>query len=57
MDNTLINAKEWFESMGYEVHIAMGTMYLQLESCSVELSQREIEQRAEQWINELNRQD
>lgn len=57
MDNTLLNAKEWFESMGYEVNIAMGTMYLQLESCSVELSQREIEQRAEQWINELNRQD
>jgi len=57
MDNTLLNAKQWFESMGYEVNIFVGSLYLQLESCSVELSQREIEGRAQQWIDELDRED
>jgi hypothetical protein len=57
MDNTLLNAKQWFESMGFDVEIAVGSLYLHLEGCSVELSQREIEQRAEQWLNELNRED
>ena len=57
MDNTLLNAKQWFESMGFDVEIAVGSLYLHLEGCSVELSQREIESRAQQWIDELNRED
>ena len=56
-DNKLENARHWFESLGYQVDISYGTLYLQLESFSVQLSQSEVEARAEQWINELNRQD
>lgn len=56
-DNKLENARHWFESLGYQVDISYGTLYLELESFSVQLSQSEIEARAEQWINELNRQD
>lgn len=56
-DEILDNAKKWFESLGFEVEIFYGSMYLVLECCSVELSQSEVECRAEQWINHLNRQD
>lgn len=56
-EETLENAREWFESLGFSVDISYGTLYLQLDCCSVELSQSEIECRAEQWINSLNRQD
>lgn len=56
-EETLENARAWFESLGFSVDISYSTMYLELECCSVELSQSEIESRAEQWINSLNRQD
>jgi hypothetical protein len=56
-ENKLENAKHWFESLGYHADISYGTLYLELESFSVELSESEIEARAEQWLNELNRQD
>ena len=54
---TLENAKHWFESMGYHADIAYGSLHLYLDGMSVELSESEIEARAEQWINNLNRQD
>lgn len=56
-EETLDNAREWFESLGYSVEISCGTLYLELDCCSVELSQSEIECRAELWINHLNRKD
>ena len=56
-EETLENAREWFESLGFSVDISYGTLYLELECCSVELSQSEIECRAEQWINHFQRQD
>lgn len=62
-DTTLQNAKHWFESMGYNAEIEFDTLYdfdtlyLVLEGFSVEISESEIESRAEQWINKLNRQD
>jgi hypothetical protein len=56
-ETTLENAKHWFESMGYNAEIDFGTLYLNLEGFSVELSQSEIENRAEQWTNELNRKN
>jgi hypothetical protein len=55
---TLENAKHWFESMGYNVDIDdYSSLYLYLNGFSVQLSTAEIEARAEQWLNELNRQD
>lgn len=56
-EETLYNAKQWFESLGYSVDVSYGSLYLELDCCSVELSHSEIECRAEQWINHLNRQD
>jgi hypothetical protein len=57
-EETLENAKQWFESMGYDVDIDdHSSLYLYLNGFSVQLSSAEIEARAEQWINELNRQD
>ena len=56
-DTTLENAMYWFESMGYTAEIDFDTLYLVLEGFSVEISQSEVESRAEQWINELNRKD
>jgi hypothetical protein len=56
-EETLENARAWFESLGFSTDISYGTLYLELNCCSVELSQSEIECRAEQWINSLNRQD
>lgn len=47
---TLLNAQAWFENYGYETHIEDGLLYLQLDGFSVELSQSEIENRAEQSI-------
>lgn len=56
-EETLDNARAWFESLGYSVEISCSTLYLVLDCCSVELSQSEIECRAELWINHLNRKD
>lgn len=56
-EETLEYAKAWFESMGFAVDITWDTLYLVLEGCSVELSYSEVEARAEQWLNELNRKD
>jgi len=56
-DTTLENAKHWFESMGYNAEIDFDTLYLNLEGFSVEISQSEVENRAEQWTNELNRKN
>jgi hypothetical protein len=57
-EETLENAKQWFESVGYSVDIDdYSSLYLYLDGFSVQLSTAEIEARAEQWINELNRQD
>ena len=51
----LSNAQLWFESMGYDAQIDYGTIYLSLDGFSVQLSNGEIEARAEQYLNELNR--
>ena len=56
-EETLENARAWFESIGYSVDISCGTMYLELTCCSVEVSQSEIECRAELWTDSLNRKD
>jgi hypothetical protein len=56
-EETLENARAWFESLGFSVDISFSTLYLELDCCSVELSQSEIECRAELWINSLNRKD
>ncbi len=56
-NENLENAKAWFESLGYSVDVSYGTMYLEIGCCSVELSQSEIECRAEQWVNHLERKD
>lgn len=56
-EETLENARAWFESLGYSVDISYGTLYLELDCCSVELSQSEIESRAESWIDSLNRKN
>lgn len=59
MDNTTLeNAKHWFESMGYAVDIDdYSSLYIYLDGFSVQLSTAEVEARAEQWINELNRKE
>lgn len=56
-EETLENARAWFESLGYSIDLSHGTLYLELDCCSVELSQSEIECRAELWVNHLQRQD
>ena len=56
-EETLENARAWFESLGYSIDISYGTLYLELDCCSVELSQSEIECRAEQWVNNQNQKD
>jgi len=57
-NTTLENAKHWFESMGYEADIDdNSSLYLYLDGFSVQISSAEVEARAEQWINELNRED
>lgn len=56
-EETLKNSRAWFESLGYSVDISHGTLYLELDCCSVELSQSEIESRAELWIDSLNRKN
>lgn len=56
-EETLENAANWFESMGFSVDISHNTLRLILNVCDVELSQSEIEGRAEQWVRELNREN
>jgi len=51
----LSNAQLWFESMGYDAQIDYDTIYLSLDGFGVQLSNGEIEARAEQYLNELNR--
>lgn len=59
MDNTTLeNAKHWFESMGYDADIDDdSSLYLYLDGFSVQLSTAEVEARAEQYLNELNRKE
>jgi hypothetical protein len=53
---TLVNAQQWFISMGYDAQIDdYSSLYLYLDGFSVQLSNGEIEARAEQYLNELNR--
>ena len=48
----------WFDSMGYHAEqIFSGLVYLELDGFSVELSDNEIEGRAEQWDYEQNKRD
>jgi hypothetical protein len=42
-------ASKWFESMGYYAEEKGGKLYLECEGFSVELSEVEVEHRAEQW--------
>jgi hypothetical protein len=53
---TLVNAQQWFMSMGYDAQIDdYSSLYLYLDGFSVQLSNGEIKARAEQYLNELNR--
>ena len=54
---TIDKAILWFKSMGYYAEDNYGKIYLECEGFSVELSDAEVEARAEQWINEQSRQD
>ena len=55
-NETLVNAQFWFESMGYDAQTDdYSSLYLYLDGFSVQLSTAEIEARAEQYLNELNR--
>ena len=54
---TLQNARAWFESLGYHADISFGTLYLELDCFTVELSQAEIENRAESWEDNQNQKD
>lgn len=56
-EETLENARAWFESLGYSTYITHSTLHLELDCCSVELSQNEIECRAEQWLENQNQKD
>jgi hypothetical protein len=49
----------WFESMGYhaEEGYYLGTLRLELDGFSVELSEDEIKSRAEQYDREQSRED
>ena len=53
----LDNAQLWFESMGYDAQIDYGTIYLSLDGFGVQLSNEEITARAEQYLNEQNRDE
>jgi hypothetical protein len=50
-------AKEWFESMGYDAQIDHDSIYLYLDGFSVQLSNAEIFARAEQFQDELTREN
>jgi hypothetical protein len=56
-NETLQNAQNWFDSMGYEAEIKYGFLYLNLDCFSVQISSSEIQERADQWIYELNREN
>ncbi len=47
----------WYESMGYHAEQGFGIVLLELEGFSVELTENEIEGRAEQWDREQTRKD
>jgi len=56
MTQEILNkAQQWFISMGYDAQIDYDTIYLSLDGFGVQLSNGEIEARAEQYLNELNR--
>jgi len=54
-NETLLNAQLWFESMGYDAQIEFESIYLTLDGFSVEISDAEVEARADQYLNQLNR--
>jgi hypothetical protein len=54
---TLKKAQRWFESVGYQTIISHGKLYLECDSFSVELSENEVEGRADQWDREQSRED
>ena len=54
-NETLFNAQQWFISIGYDAEIDYNSLYLYLDGFSVKLSDDEIEGRAEQYLNEQNR--
>lgn len=54
-NETLFNAQQWFISIGYDAEIDYSSLYLYLDGFSVKLSDDEIEGRAEQYLNEQNR--
>ena len=47
----------WFESIGYHAEEHYSRVYLELDGFSVELSEGEVEGRAEQWDREMSRED
>lgn len=54
-NETLTHAQQWFISIGYDAEIDYSSLYLHLDGFSVKLSNDEIEGRAEQYLNEQNR--
>ena len=47
----------WFESIGYHAEERYGKVYLECDFFSVELSESEVEFRAEQWDNQEDYED
>jgi hypothetical protein len=47
----------WFESIGYHAEECYGKVYLECDFFSVELSEAEVEGRAEQWDDDQSRED
>lgn len=54
---TIDKTCKWFESMGYYAEEKRGKLYLECEGFSVELSETEVEHRAEQYDHEQSRDD
>jgi len=59
MEQTTIDkAILWYESIGYHAEQGFGmNLYLELDGFSVELTDNEIEGRAQQWDSEQSRED
>jgi hypothetical protein len=54
---TIDKAIQWYESVGYYAEENFGKVRLECDGFAVELSEREVEFRAEQWDNEQVREN
>ena len=54
---TLDKAQQWFQSMGYDAQVEFQSIYLTLDGFSVEISDAEVEARADQMDYEQERRN